>query len=229
MENNPCMTFEDVNYSYGSIPALKDARFAVPKGSLCAMVGPNGGGKSTIIKLLTGIHRPQSGRITITKGHTISYVAQDNGFDTSFPMTVGEMVLTGTLCPRIRPFYRYTPHQRRQAEAALDRVGLEGFSRRGIHQLSGGQLKRAVIARALSSNADVLILDEPDGSLDVDATRELYAILASLKGETTILVASHHINEVLDVADHALYVHGSVSSFDAPQRLKEKLMQGITL
>jgi zinc transport system ATP-binding protein len=191
------------------------------------LVGPNGGGKSTLIKLLAGLIYPEDGSILRTG--TIGYVSQAPGFDVLFPITVRELVLMGTLSRDILPFSRYTSRQRARALDAIDRVGLAGFESRGIDQLSGGQLKRALIARALAADVDIIALDEPDASLDIDAAGDLYHMLDELKADRTIIIASHHIDAILDIADSAVYVNKTAKTYPSPMRLKEELKGGLVL
>jgi zinc transport system ATP-binding protein len=201
----------------------------LPPHRLTVFVGPNGGGKSTLIKLLAGLLKPQEGTITYRKNVEIGYVPQNSAFDTAFPLTVEEMVLQGTLPKQIRPFSRYTSLQKERAADAMRRVGLEQYGKRGVGQLSGGQLQRAVIARTLASSADIVALDEPDACLDVDAARELYDILRTLKGEKTILLASHNIETALSIADRAIYVNKTVREYFSPHALRDELKGGISI
>ena len=224
MEN--AVEFKNVRYCYGSVCALSDVSLALPRRSLTALVGPNGGGKSTLIKLLAGLLRPEAGEVI--RNGDVGYVPQAIAFDLTFPMTVREMVLMGTLDQQIKPFFRYGKVHRESAALAISRVGLSGFEQRGIGQLSGGQLGRAVIARVLASSAAVIVLDEPDASLDIDATKELYALLKELKTEKTILIASHHVDVVLDIADSALFVNNTVACWE-PALLRDRLKGGIAL
>lgn len=228
MENN-AVKFDDVRFCYGEVCAIKEVGFSIKKGSLTVFVGPNGGGKSTIIKLMSGFLKPAKGSITLEDDSTIGYVAQGFGFDDSFPITVKEIVMTGTLDKKIKPFFRYTKAQHQKAEEAIEEVGLKGFGNRGVNQLSGGQLKRVVIARALASDADILVLDEPDSNLDSEAIKELYMLLNDLKTVKTIIVASHNIEHILDMADAAIYVNKNVQSFENPAQLQKKLKEGMVL
>lgn len=220
------VSFRGVRYCYESVCALHDVNFSVPGQGLTALVGPNGGGKTTLIRLLSGLLAPDEGEII--GGGAVGYVPQHAAVDTSFPLTVRELVLLGTLGRRIRPFDRLTARQKATADEAIRRVGLSGVAARGIGQLSGGQRGRALIARALASDARVIALDEPDASLDTDAMRELYAMLCALKADKAIVIASHHVGAVLDIADTALYVCGTVELYSSPARLKEKLKGGVT-
>ena len=221
--------FHNVRFCYGEVCAVHGVDFPVASRKMTLLVGPNGGGKSTLIKLLSGLLKPQEGSIERRGSLEIGYVPQNFYFDTTFPLTVGELVLQGTLPREIRPFRRYSAAQRERAAQAVSRVGLEGFENRGIAQLSGGQLKRAVIARAFASSADMIALDEPDASLDIDAAKELYSILRSLKDEKTIVMASHNIEAALDIADTAVYVNKKAVVFASPEDLKTALKGGISI
>ncbi len=223
------MTFQNVRYCYGEVCAIIGANFSLPEKQLTVLVGPNGGGKSTLIKLMAGLMKPDDGTIDIRAGVEIGYVPQSNSFDASFPLTVRDLVLQGTLPNAIKPFQRYSSSQRENAALAIHRVGLEGLESRGLGQLSGGQLKRAVIGRLLASDTNMIVLDEPDASLDIAAAKDLYSMLAKLKSEKTIVLASHNLDVALDLADHAIYVNKTVTAFPSAQTLKETLKGGIQL
>jgi len=229
MEKSTDIVFQNVRFCYGEVCAVTGVNFSLREKELTVLVGPNGGGKSTLIKLMTGLIKPDEGTITLRKGIEVGYVPQNFTFDTSFPLTVEELVLQGTLSRKLRPFSRYSAAQRERAVQAIAQAGLKGFERRGIGQLSGGQLKRAVIARVFASDANLIALDEPDASLDVDAARELYEILNVMKQEKTIVIASHHINAILDIADMALYMNRTLTEFTSCAVLKDRLHGGISL
>lgn len=226
---NRAIEFENARFCYGDVCAIHDVTFSIPKRKLTALVGPNGGGKSTIIKLLSGFLKADDGKVEVIDNAPIGYVAQSFGFDSSFPITVIEAVLTGTLDKKIKPFRKYSKEQRQKALDAMDEVGLEGFENRGINQLSGGQLRRVVIARALAAKAEILVLDEPDSNLDAEATNELYNLLNELKKTKTILVASHQIDYLLDISDTAIYVNETTKKYDNPKELKSKLKEDMAL
>ncbi len=229
MEELTDIVFQNVRYCYGEVCAVTGVNFSLRQKELTVLVGPNGGGKSTMIKLITGLIKPDDGTIAFRKGLEVGYVPQNFAFDTSFPLTVEELVLQGTLPKALKPFCRYSPAQRETAREAIAQAGLSGCEHRGIGQLSGGQLKRAVIARVFASDANLIALDEPDTSLDVDAARELFEILNRMKHEKTIVIASHSINSILHIADQALYVNKTVRGFSEPAELKVLLKGGITI
>lgn len=215
--------FNEVRFCYGEICAVNSVNFSLKEKTLTAFIGPNGGGKSTLIKLLIGLLKPEEGSISFWNNVAVGYVSQNTAFDTSFPITVRDLVLMGTLNKKIMPFCRYTSRQKKIANALIKRVGLSGYENRGINQLSGGQLKRALIARALASDADVIVLDEPDGGLDMDASKELYKMLNTLKQEKTIVIASHRVDEILDISDSAVYINKTAKEYPSPKELKKKL------
>ena len=175
MEQSSDIRLDNVRYCYGEVCAVHGVSFSLPRNSLTVLVGPNGGGKSTLIKMMTGLMKPDAGtHITFRKGLEAGYVPQNFAFDTTFPLTVEDLVLQGTLPKEIRPFSRYSAAQKDKSTAeAIAQAGLTGFEKRGIGQLSGGQLKRAVIARAFRLRRRLIALDEPDAGLDVDAAKEL--------------------------------------------------------
>lgn len=227
------ISFDNVRFCYDEICAVEGVSFAIEKNEAVALIGPNGGGKSTILKLMAGVLRPESGRIyrnsSGNESGGVGYVGQNADFDTSFPITVGELVLMGTLGGKIIPYKRYTAAQKDMAKAALKKVGLWDLADRSIAQLSGGQLKRAVIARALACDSGVIVLDEPDASLDADASAMLFSLLKSLTREVSVVLVSHNYKAALDIADRAIYVNKKAVVFGDPGDLRKRLEGGILL
>jgi len=218
------IALRDVRFCYGDVCAVDNITFSVKDRSFAAIVGPNGGGKSTIIKLIAGLLKPDKGTVQINAGRKVGYVPQTVGFDRSFPATVYDFILMGTLPSALMPFFRYGREHHERAAGAMNRVGLAGMGTRSIEQLSSGQLKKTLIARALASSADILLMDEPDESLDMQSARSLYEILGSLKCEKTIIAVSHRMDDVLDMADCAVYVEHGARCFENPGELKSMLM-----
>ena len=221
------ISFENVRFCYDDICAVNGANFDVRRGEILTIVGPNGGGKSTLLKLMAGIMQPESGVILRETG--VGYVGQNPDFDVSFPITVRELALMGTLDSKISPIKRYSVAQKAKADEALSRVGLAKYAGRSISQLSGGQLKRAVIARALACDAGVIAFDEPDASLDADAASQLYELLSELRKVASVVIVSHNFRVALDIADRAIYVNREIRLYDEPKNLKERLEEGILL
>ncbi|MBN2851122.1 MAG: metal ABC transporter ATP-binding protein [Clostridia bacterium] len=219
------ITFENIRFCYGEVCAINNANFDIKKNGITAFVGPNGGGKSTLVKLLVGLLKPSLGKIKLWENAVIGYVPQVVPFDTSFPATVRELVLMGTQSNKIAPFKYYSKKDKQTADEAIQELSLQGLEQREISQLSLGQLKRTLIARALASKADILVLDEPDESLDINTTRDLYEIISRLKKDKTIIIVSHRIADVLEFADSALYIRGTAKLYDNPKELKEILLK----
>ena len=227
MQHTHAVNFDNVRYCYGNVCAVDSISFCIRNNTLAALIGPNGGGKSTVLKMLAGLIKADEG--SVKRMGTVAYVPQTISFDISFPITVRELVLMGTLRRRMRPFLRFSAADRQTAAAAIVRAGLTGYEGRSISNLSGGQLGRALIARALASDADIIVLDEPDASLDIDAARDLYSVLGTLKKDRTIIVASHRIDAVLGIADSAVYINRTAKVYAQPHQLEDDLKGGVSL
>lgn len=194
--------FKDVNFAYeDGITVLENINLELEKGEFACIVGPNGGGKTTMIKLMLGLLKPASGKIEILGGsprercQSIGYVPQFSRFDASFPVSVLDVVLMGCMQ---RSFFmgRYSKAQKEQAHQSLADVGLKDMAFRSFADLSGGQKQRALIARALMSEPQLLLLDEPTASVDVHGTEQFYRMFAEMNEKFTIVMVSHDIGFV---------------------------------
>jgi zinc transport system ATP-binding protein len=162
---------------------------AIAAGERLAILGPNGGGKSTLLRLLLGLAAPTSGRIRrIGRALRVGYVPQFPAFERGFPLRVHEMVLQGRLRGR-----RAAPGERPPVDALLERLDLAPLSGAYLSELSGGELKRALVARALISRPELLALDEPAASLDERSRRRLWELIAALPEETAVLLVTHDL------------------------------------
>ncbi len=195
------LKFEEVCFSYGAEPILKNVTFEIEKGEFLGIIGPNGGGKTTLLKLIMGFLKPTSGKISVfgespQKAFSqIGWVPQGFDFDRQFPITVLEVVLGGRLS-KAPWFGGFGAADKRAAGAALEKVGLSSFSRAAFADLSGGQAQRVLIARALAGSPSLLLLDEPTANVDGAAEKEILKCLDSLKGEVTILMVTHNMHAV---------------------------------
>jgi len=196
-----------VTLSYGARPAVEDITFSVQPGENLCLVGPNGSGKSTLIKGMLGLMKPSAGEIRRPHDLRVSYLAQAHTFDRSFPATVWEIVLSGTLDKSINPFY--TRRQKALAREALERVRMDEFASKRIGDLSGGQQQRALLARAIAHEPRLIVMDEPCSALDPGITRELYSLFDSLKREKglTMIIATHDWDYVHEHADRVLVLN----------------------
>lgn len=166
------------------------------------VIGPNGGGKTTLVKCILGLHQPSEGEIRFYKNgqevHDINmgYLPQYNNIDRKFPISVYEVVLSG-LSKQKSIFRKYSSNQHDAVRQIISRMGLEGLEDREIGALSGGQLQRALLGRALVSNPEVVILDEPDTYIDKRFETKLYSLLEEINKERAIILVSHDIGTVL--------------------------------
>jgi zinc/manganese transport system ATP-binding protein len=186
-----CLTFHDLTLGYDSHPAVHHLSGSVHKGSLTAVVGANGSGKSTLMKGIVGVLKPMSGAITKVEGMRIAYLPQQSELDRYFPARVLDLVSLG-LWPRRGLLGRHTAGDRAIVAAALAAVGLEGFEARPIDTLSGGQLQRALFARVLVQDADLILLDEPFNAVDAKTVGDLIALIKRWHGEQRTIMAVLH-------------------------------------
>lgn len=214
------VSLEHVYVSYGSKPALEDINLLVSRHDFLGIIGPNGGGKSTLLKIILGLVKPDSGVVTVL-GNTpeksrsrVGYVPQVSHFAQDFPVNVWDVVLMGRY-GRAGLLKRYGRSDKAAVEKALLRVGMLDHLHTQIGQLSGGQQQRVLIARALVAEPQLLLLDEPTASVDLTMQTGLYELLEDLKQEMTIIMVSHDISAVSVFVDKIaclnvrLYYHGS--------------------
>ncbi len=203
---------DHVTAGYDGRPAIDDVSVTIGAGSLIAILGPNGGGKSTLLKVIAGLLRPWRGEVEVLGGppgreaHRVAYVPQAELVDWSFPVSVWDVVMMGRY-PRLGAFRRTGSEDRDRVEQALVQVGMTSLSRTQIGSLSGGQRRRAFLARALAADPDLYLLDEPVTGVDVTTQEELVAILAdrTRAGKTVLAsthdlgAAAHHFAQVIAV------------------------------
>jgi zinc transport system ATP-binding protein len=197
----PAVELEDVWLSWRGIPVLEAVNLRIERGDYLALLGPNGGGKSTLLRVVLGLLTPDRGRVRVfgepprrVRGR-VGWVPQHARFDRDFPVRVRDVVLMGRLGRR-GPFRPWSARDREVARAMLARVEMEPLAERPIAALSGGQLQRVLIARALAMQPELLLLDEPTASLDERMERGLWEILEELSREVTLLVVSHDIGAI---------------------------------
>jgi len=199
-----CVKFTDLTLGYNSHPAVHHLTGTVQAGSLTAVVGANGSGKSTLMKGIVGMLRPLSGSCTIAPGIRLAYLPQQSELDRSFPARVIDLVSLG-LWPRRGLLGRHRLEDREMISKALSAVGLEGFDERPIDTLSGGQLQRALFARVLVQDADLILLDEPFNAIDSRTVVDLIELIKRWHGENrTIMVVVHDLDLVREHFPEAL-------------------------
>ena len=191
-----------VHFSYGPSPLLTDINLTIREGDFVGVVGANGSGKTTLVKLLLGHLLPQKGIIRHycdgkpIAAPQIGYLPQYAAVDKSFPLSVREVVETGLLSPRTmwRPFL--SSDDRRRVDAIIEQMGLSALSGKAIGSLSGGELQKAILARAIVSSPRLLLLDEPDTYLDSCSQENLYDFLKKINKNCAIVLVSHDVSAV---------------------------------
>lgn len=193
----PLLTLKKLRLGYDDKTIIKDASFTLEQGDFACVVGTNGCGKSTLIRGILGLIKPQSGTIKYDNlDHTqIGYLPQETRVDANFPATVEEIVLTGCLGHmKMRPFYCHSEHK--HVHESLKKLGIDALAKKSFVDLSGGQKQKVLLARSLSATKKLLILDEPSNNLDFKSRRDFYATLGKLNKEhgLTIMMITHDLD-----------------------------------
>jgi manganese transport system ATP-binding protein len=214
----PAIEVAGLTVRYGALVALDDVWMSTAPGRVCGLIGMNGSGKSTLMKALMGVVRPDSGRIRIGGQRTsaarrsaaVAYVPQSETVDWQFPVSVRDVVMMGRYAG-MGMARRPRPADRAAVEAALERVDLTDLARRQIGQLSGGQRKRAFVARGIAQGASVLLLDEPFAGVDKRSEATMVTLLRELAaGGAAVLVATHDLAALPELADEAVLLQRRV-------------------
>jgi zinc transport system ATP-binding protein len=227
---NPIIDVSHVYFSYNGSPILTDVCLEIAEKEFVAFIGPNGGGKTTLIKLLLGLLKPDCGSIRIMGqppakvAHRIGYVPQDVSINKSFPISVMDVVLMG----RLQSFRRagISKNDRSAAEHALESLEMGDYKHRKIDDLSGGQRERVFIARALATDPDILFLDEPTANIDSQGRTYLYNLLKELNKTKTIFVVSHDTMVLSSYVTAVACVNRNVHYHDDAEITEEMLEMG---
>ena len=223
--------FQNVFFSYEKEDVLRDVSFDVFSSEFIGVIGPNGGGKTTALKLMMGFLNPSRGEITVFDRSPkearieIGYVPQVNIYDKEFPISALEVVLTGCIS-KARWFGTIPKEMKIKARKALEQVGLVDLQSRPFGALSGGQTQKVLIARALISNPKLLLLDEPTANIDVESENAIFKLLSELKKEKTIVIVTHNFEAILKYAERVLCFQREVSMLD-PQEVCKHIPIGI--
>ncbi len=200
---------ENLCLGYEGRSVAQDISFEISEGDYLCILGENGAGKSTLVKAVLGLHAPLSGKISFAPGFSnrgIGYLAQQTRIQQSFPASVSEVVMSG-MVNRLGRRFRYSRSQKDEAMGNLEKMGLGELRRKSFQELSGGQMQRVLLARALCAAEKVLLLDEPVAGLDPHTSSELYSIVDRLnRGGMTIIMVTHDIHPALNSASHVLYL-----------------------
>jgi zinc transport system ATP-binding protein len=220
MAGTDLVRLENVWVHYDSAPVLEDINLGITRGDFLGIIGPNGGGKTTLLKVILGLVKPSRGKVTVLGGppegnrRFVGYVPQSTQFDRDFPISVQDVVLMGR-SGQVGMLRRFGRRDKQLALTALETVDMLEFKDRQIGKLSGGQQQRVLIARALVGEPRLLLLDEPTASVDMPMQTEFYELLQQLKRKMAIVFVSHDIGAVSVYVDkiaclnRRLFYHGT--------------------
>ncbi|MBQ8098925.1 MAG: ABC transporter ATP-binding protein [Bacteroidaceae bacterium] len=227
--NNHLVEIKNVSAHYGKKQVLTGVSFNVEERDFLGIIGPNGGGKTTLVKILLGLVKPSEGTVTFfhegkpSSRPRIGYLPQYLSFDHKFPVTVTDVVLSGLLGQR-NLFRRFTEDEHKQAHQIISQLELQEFAQAPISQLSGGQRQRVLLGRTLICQPKLIILDEPSTYIDHQHQSELYAILNEINRQCAIILVSHDIGTVLQNVSNIVCVNGH-AHFHPVSEVTEDIME----
>lgn len=220
MTTKELVRLDDVWVHFDGVPILEGVNLSVKSNDFLGIIGPNGGGKTTLLRVITGLIKPSRGKVSVMgqppeKGRKfIGYISQFNLFDRDFPISVFDVVLMGRY-RKVGLFHHYSEEDKRAALEVLKTVEMLNYKDRQVGKLSSGEQQRVFIARALATNPKLLLLDEPTASIDPYMQAEFYELLDNLKEKIAIVLVSHDISAVsiyvneIACLNHRLFYHGS--------------------
>lgn len=229
--NQTAVVIDQLSFAYQDLVVLRNVKLVVNPGEFIGIIGPNGGGKTTLLKIIMGFLIPFAGTVKVfgkdapAEQLSISYVPQTGRFDRQFPISVLEVVMQGRLS-HLRWYGKFSEIDKQASLEALNKVGLVEFQNRSFGTLSGGQAQRVLIARALASHPKLLLLDEPTASVDIQAQSEIYSLLESLKGSMTIMMVTHDLSVAINKVEKVICVQQEVMTLK-PQEVCEHFALGL--
>jgi len=215
--NAPAIQTTRMNFSFRGLPVLQDVNLSVSHGEFIGIFGPNGGGKTTLLKLIMGFLTPDNGTIRVFNNSPekvrtrIGYVPQIHRTEADFPITVAELIAMGL---SRRPFFgRFNKSDWQECDIWMERLGLIAHKNKSYCELSGGLAQRALLARALISDPDLIILDEPTAHIDAASMKIFFQTIEALKGHKTILLVTHDLKTVFHRTSRLICVQNKISTF----------------
>jgi zinc transport system ATP-binding protein len=228
------LDIEHLDFAYGEQLVLKQIALPIEEGSTLGIIGPNGGGKSTLLKLLLNMHGPTRGTIRIAgltpadavaRGDVLGYLPQNHPVNETFPISVRQVAQLG-LAGKTRMLRPYQKEDLKFVDWLLEKVGVAELAERPIGTISGGQRQRALIARALAARPKVLLLDEPTTGIDRSGQQRFIEFIADLKKELglTVVLVSHDLRAVTAMADRIACLNVTLHYHDVPERMPQELL-----
>jgi zinc transport system ATP-binding protein len=224
----------DLSFSYDKTDVLQNINFTINTKEFIAIIGPNGGGKSTLLKLILGLLEPRKGNILIHNKPSksfreqIGYMPQQFIQNKTFPITIAQIVMSG-LINKKNIFFSYSKDEKQKALNALDMVGLKDFSDKKINMLSGGQIQRVFLARAIVCDPKILILDEPTSNIDPQGEYEIFKLLKEFNKTMTVIVVSHDLSMLMDFATKAIFINKTAIVHEKLNITKEQVSKSLNL
>ena len=236
--NNSIIKIENLSAGYDQKTVLHDINLEISEKDFLGIIGPNGGGKTTLMKVILGLLKPSEGKITFydngmpVEQLEIGYLPQYNSIDKKFPISIYEVILSG-LNRQKSLFSRFTKEHHERVKETISMMGLEGMENKPIGQLSGGQMQRALLGRAIVSNPKAIILDEPNTYIDKRFEARLYPLLEEINKQRAVILVSHDIGSVLQTVKSIACVNGTLDyhpqSEVSAEWIEEKLQCPIEL
>lgn len=225
---NKLIELRNIAVSYDTKVVLRDVSFDLWEDDFLGIIGPNGGGKTTLLKVILGLLKPNTGQIFFYRNEVrvsalkIGYLPQINQIDRRFPISVWEVIASGLMAEK-KKCWGYTSEQREQIQKVIGQIGLATLIKRPIGELSGGELQRVLLGRAIVSQPDVLVLDEPNTYVDKLFESRLYELLAEINRDTAVILVSHDVGTILPLVKNVACVNETLH-YHAGNDLSENWM-----
>jgi len=213
--------------SYGANTVLQDVNFTVNENDFIGVIGPNGGGKTTLLKVILGLLKPTKGTLifneTLLNGNSIGYLPQLSTGDVNYPVTVTDIILSGLMIGK-SIFSRMSSSDKLKAHTVIEELGLTGMSKSNLNELSGGQIQRVLLGRAIIGNPRLILLDEPGNFVDTTFENDFYEKLKDLNKRMAILMVSHDVGTISSHIKSFACVNRSLHYHPSPEITNEDLL-----
>jgi len=213
--------------SYGANLVLQDVNFRVNENDFIGIIGPNGGGKTTLLRVILGLMKPVTGKMVfnsdLLNGNSIGYLPQMSTGDINYPVTVTDIILSGLMIGK-GIISRMSASDKKKADTVIDELGLSGMSKSTLNELSGGQMQRVFLARAIIGNPRLLLLDEPGNFVDTTFENDFYEKLKELNKRMAILMVSHDVGTISSHIKSFACVNRSLHYHPSPEITNEDLL-----